>query len=219
MVAYKGEIQDTVFDWELSQKGFSKDARTVSFTNAIILANWDTKIQDIFRILLSGFKFPASLPGRVKFHWQEKRWLGAWWEVKETKNTPITPRATPSTNERSLETRQRILLRRNHHLLAILIKAFINFILLTRFDSLHISVTTQNISLFTICNRNEIGDLRLELSNSPRSFPQAAVTLGWFTVLLFYRSMWNHGHNLLISGDEVANYLITSCLWSHFSLM
>lgn len=41
------------------------------------------------------------------------------------------------------------------HLLAILIKAFIIFILLTKFDSLHISVTTQNISLFTICNGNK----------------------------------------------------------------
>lgn len=38
-------------------------------------------------------------------------------------------------------------------LLAILIKALINFILFTKFASLHISVTTQNISLFTICEK------------------------------------------------------------------
>jgi len=34
-------------------------------------------------------------------------------------------------------------------------KALINFILLTKFVSLQISVTTQNISLFTICNERK----------------------------------------------------------------
>ena len=34
-------------------------------------------------------------------------------------------------------------------------KALINFILLTKFVSLQISVTTQNISLLTICNEKK----------------------------------------------------------------
>ena len=36
-------------------------------------------------------------------------------------------------------------------------KALISFILLTKLGSLQISVTTQNISLFTICNESKAG--------------------------------------------------------------
>lgn len=52
--------------------------------------------------------------------------------------------------------------RSNLYLLAILMKALINFILLTKFDSLQISVTTQNISLFTICNERKVSENEIE---------------------------------------------------------
>ena len=49
-------------------------------------------------------------------------------------------------------------------------KALINFILLTKFDSLQISVTTQNISLFTICNERKAREIEMEQTYPKQHF-------------------------------------------------